>query len=51
MLMQFQHVGACNGRHFVEARMARWLLHLHDRTERKILPLTQETLAQLLDCF
>jgi hypothetical protein len=29
--------------------MARWLLHLHDRTEDKnILPFTQETLSQLL---
>jgi DNA-binding transcriptional MocR family regulator len=28
--------------------MARWLLHLHDRTERNILSLTQETLSQLL---
>ena len=46
--MQFQHVGACNGLHSVEARMARWLLHLHDRAERTILSLTQETLSQLL---
>ena len=48
ILMQFQHVAACNGLHSVEARMARWLLHLHDRTERNILSLTQETLSQLL---
>src|SRR6516225_5059875 len=48
ILMQFQHVGACNGLHSVEARMARWLLHLHDRAERNILSLTQQTLSQLL---
>ena len=49
ILMQFQHVSACNGLHSVEARMARWLLHLHDRTEdNSILSLTQETLSQLL---
>ena len=48
ILMQFQHVGACNGLHSVEARMARWLLHIHDRTGRNILSLTQETLSQLL---
>jgi CRP-like cAMP-binding protein len=49
ILMQFQHVSGCNGLHSVEARMARWLLHLHDRTEdNNILPLTQETLSQLL---
>jgi CRP-like cAMP-binding protein len=33
ILMQFQHVSGCNGLHSVEARMARWLLHLQDRTE------------------
>jgi CRP-like cAMP-binding protein len=48
ILMQFQHVAACNGLHPVGARMARWLLHLHDRTEGNILSLTQETLSQLL---
>lgn len=48
ILMQFQHVAACNGLHPVEARMARWLLHLHDRTEGNVLSLTQETLSQLL---
>jgi len=48
ILMQFQHIGACNGLHPVEARLARWLLHLHDRTEGNILSLTQETLSELL---
>ena len=49
ILMQFQHVSACNGLHSVEARMARWLLHLHDRAEdNNVLPLTQETLSHLL---
>ena len=49
ILMQFQHVSGCNGLHSVEARMARWLLHLQDRTEgNNILSLTQETLSQLL---
>ena len=47
--MQFQHVSASNGLHSVEARMARWLLHLHDRTEdNNILSLTQGALSQLL---
>ena len=45
---EFQHIAACNGLHAVEARMARWLLHLHDRTEGNTLSLTQETLSQLL---
>jgi hypothetical protein len=46
--MQFQHVAACNALHSVEARMARWLLHIHDRVDGDVLPLTQEALSQLL---
>ncbi len=48
LLAQFQHVAACNALHSVEARMARWLLHIHDRIDGDILPLTQEALSQLL---
>jgi CRP-like cAMP-binding protein len=48
LLMQFQHVAACNALHSVEARMARWLLHIHDRVDGDVLPLTQEALSQLL---
>ena len=48
LLAQFQHVAACNALHSVEARMARWLLHIHDRIEGDVLPLTQEALSQLL---
>jgi CRP-like cAMP-binding protein len=48
LLTQFQHVAACNALHSVEARMARWLLHIHDRIDGDVLPLTQETLSQLL---
>lgn len=47
-LLQLQHVAACNALHPVERRMARWLLELHDRVVGEVLPLTQETLAQLL---
>jgi DNA-binding transcriptional MocR family regulator len=46
--MQFQHVAACNALHPVQARMARWLLHIHDRIDGSALPLTQETLSELL---
>ena len=46
--MQFQHVAACNALHSVEARLARWLLHIHDRVDGDFLPLTQEALSQLL---
>ncbi|APG11007.1 cyclic nucleotide-binding protein [Bradyrhizobium japonicum] len=50
MMTQFLHVAACNALHSVEARLARWLLHIHDRTEGggDVLHLTQETLSELL---
>ena len=48
LMAQFQHVAACNALHSVEARLARWLLHVHDRVEGTVLPLTQETLAEFL---
>src|SRR5258708_40241459 len=46
--MQFQHVAACNALHPVEARMARWLLHIRDRIDGNAISLTQEALSQLL---
>ena len=48
MLTQFQLSTACNALHPVEARMARWLLHLRDHVDLDVLPLTQEALSQLL---
>jgi CRP-like cAMP-binding protein len=48
LLAQFQHVAACNALHSVEARLARWLLHIHDRVDGDLLPLTQEALSELL---
>ena len=45
MLTQFQLSAACNA---LEARMARWLLHLRDRIDLDVLPLTQEALSQIL---
>ena len=48
LLAQFQHVAACNALHSVEARLARWLLHIHDRAHGDMLPLTQEALSELL---
>ena len=48
LMAQFQHVAACNALHSVEARLARWLLHVHDRADGDVLPLTQETLAEFL---
>src|ERR1700754_585550 len=48
LLAQFQHVAACNALHSVEARLARWLLHVHDRTHIDHLLLTQEVLSELI---
>src|ERR1700731_5402131 len=48
VLMQLQHVAACNALHSVETRMARWLLHIHDRIDGDVLPLTQKALSELL---
>jgi CRP-like cAMP-binding protein len=48
LLTQFQHVAACNALHPVDARLARWLLHIHDRVGADILPVTQEELSKLL---
>jgi len=32
----------------VTARLARWLLQVHDRADGEVLPLTQDTLSELL---
>jgi CRP-like cAMP-binding protein len=48
MMMQLQHISACNALHRVEARTARWLLHIHDHTPGDKIPATQEMLAHLL---
>ena len=48
LLAQVQIGAACAALHPVEARVARWMLSLQDRTGERSLPLTQETLADLL---
>lgn len=49
LLTQLQHVAACNALHSIEARLARWLLHVSNRANGgELLPLTQETLSELL---
>lgn len=48
LLAQFQQVAACNALHPVEARLARWLLHIRDRIDGNEIPLTHEALSQLL---
>ncbi len=41
-------LAACNTLHEAEARLARWLLMVRDRTQDDYLPLTQEFLAEML---
>jgi CRP-like cAMP-binding protein len=48
LLTQFQLGVACNALHPVEARMARWLIHLHDRSRHDVLPITHDVLSQIL---
>lgn len=45
---QVSQTAACNSRHTLEQRLARWLLMAHDRLRGDVLPLTQEFLAMML---
>ncbi len=45
---QIAQGAACNRRHTLERRCARWLLLSHDRAEADQFPLTQEFLAYML---
>jgi CRP-like cAMP-binding protein len=45
---QTMQTAACNSRHQVEQRLARWLLMAHDRATSDELPLTQEVIAIML---
>src|SRR5215475_9852918 len=39
---------ACNGRHSLKQRLARWLLMMRDRSDADVMPITQDLLAELL---
>jgi CRP-like cAMP-binding protein len=39
---------ACNGRHTLNERLARWLLQMQDRSRHRKLVITQEILAEML---
>jgi|SRR5271170_4407186 len=41
-------IAGCNRLHEAEARLARWLLMVHDRIDSDVLNLTQEFLAEML---
>ena len=45
---QVAQTAACNGRHVLEQRLARWLLMVRDRLNTDDLPLTQELLSTVL---
>ena len=47
MVMTAQSAG-CNALHPLEARLARWLLQVHDRADGDRIALTQEFLSQML---
>ncbi len=47
-MAQLTQTAACNSRHTVPERLARWLLMAHDRVDGDELPLTQEFLAIML---
>jgi CRP-like cAMP-binding protein len=48
MVGQITQTAACNGRHGLEQRLARWLLMAHDRAEGDNLQITQEFLSMML---
>ena len=39
---------ACNGRHSLQQRLARWMLMMRDRSDADVMPVTQDLLAELL---
>jgi CRP-like cAMP-binding protein len=48
VVAQIQQTAACNALHDVEERLCRWLLLTRDQTDSDIIPLTQESLSQML---
>src|SRR5262245_5544543 len=48
LLAQIQQSVACNALHALEARLCRWLLQTHDCIDGDAIPLTQESLGQML---
>lgn len=47
-LVQVAQAAACNGRHLLHQRLAKWLLEAHDRVDGDEIPLTHEFLGIML---
>lgn len=47
-LFQVSQIAACNGRHHIEQRAARWILMMHDRAVGDSFPMTQELMSAML---
>ena len=45
---QVARTAACNGRHEIDQRLARWLLMAHDRAEGGTYPITHELISMML---
>ena len=45
---QVARTAACNGRHLLDQRLARWLLMTHDRSEGDEFPMTHEFMSMML---
>jgi CRP-like cAMP-binding protein len=48
LFAQVSQTAACNGRHTVHERLARWLLMARDRIDDNIVPLSHELLSMML---
>lgn len=48
LLIQISQTAACNGRHTVQERLARWLLMTWDRIDGDVVPLSHELLSMML---
>ena len=46
--LQVSQTAACNSRHHIEQRLARWLLMTHDRAEGDTFTMTQEFMSTML---